>query len=224
MFCCEEHLHQPAGQIIKPESLISLKQLTLDTNTAENNKNQLKLFFNSIFSLIVLSSFITTDHFGLTTFICCVLLKLACVVVLMQTESFDQVQNYFFRCLKMILSSTPHREMQNNVADIIEKEVKQIEIQIDEYLNAAPPAQEQLGQFPLTASYEKQSAHQNARNQVSWEKNKQKTTLWQITAATPLNELLCCKENAVKSVKNEMLYCSLDFWSFILFSFYLLCL
>lgn len=30
------------------------------------------------------------------------------------------------------------------------------------------------GTFPLTASYEKQSAHQNVRNQVSWEKNKQK--------------------------------------------------
>lgn len=30
------------------------------------------------------------------------------------------------------------------------------------------------GTFPLTASYEKQSAHQNVRNQVSWKKKKTK--------------------------------------------------
>lgn len=35
------------------------------------------------------------------------------------------------------------------------------------------------GTFPLTASYEKQSAHQNVRNQVSWKKTNKKTTLWQ---------------------------------------------
>lgn len=64
------------------------------------------------------------------------------------------------------------------------------------------------GMFPLTVRCEKESAHQNV---IKWEKTNKKTTLWQIRVAASLNELLCCKENDVKSVKKEMLCCSLDF-------------